>query len=267
MNNRSGKRPGFTMIEMLTVIAVIAILAAILFPVFSQVKKRVHQASCINNMHQISQALNLYHDSNNRYPLALDTFVVGTRMFRPLAAQIKSEDVFRCPMNPYRQTDAGITPPPLVPANAVRKWFPPTGGVPHVCMLGTGPKSIRIGSCPSPQQSAAVQFPLRDSYDGGFFPPANVNAVRWDMHYSPDWTEQAASITDAQGNNGRQLKYRTPPATTVVTWCLNHIDNVDANSVPHGKVPVLFLDGKVELKNGEQMWDWGTDGNAWRVPR
>ena len=43
-------RRGFTMVEMLTVIAIIAILAGILFPVFATVKKNVHKATCTSNL-------------------------------------------------------------------------------------------------------------------------------------------------------------------------------------------------------------------------
>ena len=38
-------RKGFTLIELLVVIAIIAILAAILFPVFAQVREKARQTS------------------------------------------------------------------------------------------------------------------------------------------------------------------------------------------------------------------------------
>jgi prepilin-type N-terminal cleavage/methylation domain-containing protein len=51
---------GFTLIEMLVVIAVIAILAAILFPVFAQAREKARQASCISNLKQIGAAMLMY---------------------------------------------------------------------------------------------------------------------------------------------------------------------------------------------------------------
>lgn len=55
---------GFTLIELLVVIAIIAILAAILFPVFGQVKERGRQVKCLGNLKQLSMAMILYCDSN-----------------------------------------------------------------------------------------------------------------------------------------------------------------------------------------------------------
>ena len=53
-------RRGFTLIEFLVVIAIIAILAAILFPVFVRAKQRAQTATCQSNLKQIGVAIKQY---------------------------------------------------------------------------------------------------------------------------------------------------------------------------------------------------------------
>jgi len=55
----------FTLIELLIVIAIIAILAAILLPVLARAKQRGERAYCLNNMHQLAVAWIMYTDDNN----------------------------------------------------------------------------------------------------------------------------------------------------------------------------------------------------------
>jgi prepilin-type N-terminal cleavage/methylation domain-containing protein/prepilin-type processing-associated H-X9-DG protein len=61
--------PGFTLIELLVVISIIALLAAILFPVFAQVRDKGRQTTCLANLRQIGLAMGMYlHDYDERLP-------------------------------------------------------------------------------------------------------------------------------------------------------------------------------------------------------
>ncbi len=63
-----GKFRAFTLVELLVVIAVIAILAAILFPVFAQAKAAAKKTLVLSNFKQIGTAMIMYSgDNDGRY--------------------------------------------------------------------------------------------------------------------------------------------------------------------------------------------------------
>jgi prepilin-type N-terminal cleavage/methylation domain-containing protein len=84
--------PGFTMVELLNVIAIIAIMAAILFPVFAQARESARRASCRSNLAQIVVGLHLYaRDYDGRFPPKDDEL-------RPLVyPYLNQQQLFRCP--------------------------------------------------------------------------------------------------------------------------------------------------------------------------
>ncbi|HEX8464866.1 MAG TPA: DUF1559 domain-containing protein [Abditibacterium sp.] len=69
--SRGAARRAFTLIELLVVIAIIALLSAILFPVFGRVREGGRTATCSSNLKQLGLAFTQYvQDSGGRYPRA-----------------------------------------------------------------------------------------------------------------------------------------------------------------------------------------------------
>jgi len=64
---------GFTLVELLVSIAIVSLLAALLFPVFAQVRGKARATVCLSNLRQAGNAFAMYaQDYDGLYPYAVD---------------------------------------------------------------------------------------------------------------------------------------------------------------------------------------------------
>jgi prepilin-type N-terminal cleavage/methylation domain-containing protein/prepilin-type processing-associated H-X9-DG protein len=67
MTRITSRRRGFTLMELLVAIGIIAVLAAILFPVLAQVRRNARKVECLSHLHYIGLAMRLYISDHSGY--------------------------------------------------------------------------------------------------------------------------------------------------------------------------------------------------------
>ncbi len=115
------KSGAFTLVELLTVIAVIGILAALLLPALAQGKARAKRLQCVNNLKQTGLAFHIFeNDHNGKLPTQVSTndsgssefviagfqapgpFYFSSEHFRPLAGTLGTPKLLACPADSER---------------------------------------------------------------------------------------------------------------------------------------------------------------------
>lgn len=94
------RKAGFTLVELLIVLAVIGVLAALLLPVFARAREKSRQASCQANQKQILLAVNMYvQDYDGLFPRIYYHNAAGqiVTWYETLLPYTKSQQVFQCP--------------------------------------------------------------------------------------------------------------------------------------------------------------------------
>lgn len=273
------KPSGFTMVELLTVIAIIAILAAIIFPIMSGAKASARRTQCISNMEQIFQAMQLFKNDEHRYPDFIagpvswsldangDPVLDGLSSSKGVTTSgtlvslfpeyIKSPNDLKCPLSTAKSSEI-IADPMFAYLNTLD-------------FAGRTPPLRRIGELVNGKYQAFYLYQA-STYDVQF--PKGAPSA--EVHYSTVWSnEDSVTVTAAYAAGsarearlatiGRQLRWRQPPSDTVITWCSLHRDTAGDGTPDNGTKDIaLFMDGTVRLISSKPVRDAGWQ-NVWEL--
>ena len=126
-NRFDGSRSGFTIVELMSVVAIILVVVGLLSVALNQTKARTLRVTCLDNMKQLQLAWMLYADENNDYlvlnksesssigiaaaglqPHSTNSWVAGNPrvdrtpqniMAGTLYPYVRHPEVYRCPMD------------------------------------------------------------------------------------------------------------------------------------------------------------------------
>lgn len=99
---------GFSLVELLVVVAIIGLLASLLLPVIAKAPGRAREIKCLSNLRQIGIAFHTFaSDHDGRYPMRVSTNQGGSREyagtwqtyrhFRALSSQLETPRILICP--------------------------------------------------------------------------------------------------------------------------------------------------------------------------
>jgi prepilin-type N-terminal cleavage/methylation domain-containing protein len=174
-HNRENR--AFTLVEMLVVIAIIAILAALLLPALLRGKQRALRVECIGNLKQIGTAFQIFaHDHHGRFPMEISTTEGGSHEYVDAGNNISGPFYFS-----YRhlQTLANelVVPRMLVcPADTARESAPSFGA------LQNSNVSYFVGVYSDPDVPAAILAGDRNITNDSGATPSMVRSgagLRW----------------------------------------------------------------------------------------
>jgi prepilin-type N-terminal cleavage/methylation domain-containing protein/prepilin-type processing-associated H-X9-DG protein len=180
-------RTGFTLIELMVVVAIIVILIGILLPVLVSAKNKAYITQCSSGLRQLQIAMLEYStDYDGRLPLMLVTNTadgIPARWVNAIYPYCQSKLIFACPNNPVF-ADPASRPEPLA-------RMPETSYYYNGNALG-GVLETRIGD-----QASVISL-----MDGWFFENGGgPGGLNYPMYYSP-WANTQALADWVNGVSG-----------------------------------------------------------------
>jgi prepilin-type N-terminal cleavage/methylation domain-containing protein/prepilin-type processing-associated H-X9-DG protein len=110
----SKRQQGFTLVELLVVIAVVAVIGAFLFSAFSRARETSRNTLCSNNLKQIGLAMKLYAQDNAGFVPNVSGFWVGQQPDCAWADRIlpylRKTHTFECPNHELNEYVPGCPP-------------------------------------------------------------------------------------------------------------------------------------------------------------
>ncbi len=282
------KPRGFTLVEILVVLAIIAILAGLLFPAFKRAQEASKQTNCASNLQQIYTAVRLYYDDEKRYPLSMAVLLPTTQNLDDTGnntAKINGQDCDTnktCPNTrgtgylksalvcPDDDTNAGQG----IPRSSYSDISTKLSGAPSA----TAPDNSRYlwnywgyndeGWAYQEKDLTDPQTKLSDPYINDLI--ANNSSGTQDRRFLTDSTKAYDKTTNPiRVDTLPRLANRRAPAQTIITHCFYHrlptsnlanlydIYGTDKANNAGASDIVLRLDGTAKL----------TDITTWKEPK